>query len=1117
MIEIFDRLAEGVFKWFLEVTFRWFLFISGLCWAVVVSWAPIYCVVASNAQPSPEFKQKLEFIDSHLGPPAVYTLLTMALVQAVVAGLLARSRDKTRSFTVWSLATLVLPFYTPAVLFIESRATITFGRHFSALGAVAGVLWTAYGLFQLFIVGILTPFLVALVALMARKGGGPAPMFLLGVTVLLLYTIAAGFLNAGFYSVSQSNRQSLKLNGIGSVGIAILQGVALFALIQNKEEILILPHEILAPLLVLYALPVLLMVAGVIAIIGSARLPTGSVPNAMTVTDKWFFDRDGKITGPLSLDILMKFLAKGILQPTSLIRKGTEGDWVEAHTIGELSFSTPLPPSSDVPWNKRTVQDGQRSKVRNRAPLRWMASIGYFMVAVVLTSVVVAGVVWRGEIAAAFRWAQERTQSVSNPGEAEKASEPSKPTSEPLPTTFDGYRNEANRKLADLHFVWNPKEKVVSFQPPLENDNDSAQANLGTALGIGRTVEWRAKYLGREHGATLKFDLPDMGDFFSRTEFTCAPEEIPVWDAVPKDQEVTFSGLIDLDMTVISVQPLGTSSTYEILYDERRDFGSPASKYQIGIRPRNLERVHHNRRYLLHWRLTALRPVNPIPSPDDVDPSALRLAKIYSQVKGSKGIWPGPGEPDFESLLKIIHFDAAPEPTLIAELVQAERKRYVYDDPNGPDGANGAISGACGVLVTYSQQHPELKAELVRLLSSDRRRWAFFSEPLLEQLAGAGTLPAESCEPLLGELPSPAALRCLSQLDPEGVRANPKLFARLFEIATAKDPPVRNGTLSLENQQELISLLRRVWPDLWAASLAPPTQELLGVVEQWHQLSQQQAESSRYEPIHIAMAKSPVAAAAAFILAYKKPELQRASLELLLRSGGGPYVPKPAKVLAESLQARTITPDMPKELSTIIHLELAALLSCGAQAKDFMTLYARMQDSLAANPQLRLSFTPFQHSGFKAQAAAMILGALKSESLENRLATVKYWPLALAGTPTQSTEFIATMEDILETEKSRQLWIPALGHYTSHGRRPDGALPTLKCFEHLPRLLDECEVEEKKVANNQPSDLLRPIDSIVALYVRGALHAPQALSVDLRNRMEAASARGQLRATSLQN
>ena len=526
--------------------------------------------------------------------------------------------------------------------------------------------------------------------------------------------------------------------------------------------------------------------------------------------NEWFFEKDGKTTGPIAFEILKKFAAKGVLQPTTPVRPESTDGWIEARLIDGLEFATPPSASTEGSVRNPTPARHEKSgkKVGNKRVARnresrtpWLAVLRKLVACVVLTALVVV----------AFRWAKDKSQRAFNPGIAGESQATAASISEPLPATFEAYRDDVARKLAALGLD-SDSDRNVSFRGQL-TETGARHAELGTPLRVGSTVEWRAKYLGRERGAVLKFVLPQMGDRFVSTEFTCLPEQIPVWDAIPKDQVVTFSGTLDLKVTVISEVPLGASSTYQVVIDECRPFGSQAQLYGIRMQPGGIglmiaeRRDQRYRKFLLSWRLAAIQPVNPVPNPADIDPDALRLAKTFAAVKGSKGTWAGSGEPDLKDLLKIIYFDAEPAPSFVAELVQEEFHGESAADPEG------AVSGACGVLVAHSRTHPELKGELVRLLAADRRRWVNYRDPLLVALANAGPLPAECIAPLMNELASPAALHCLSKLDAESVRGNPTAFVQLWTLATGTGAAVRGMSLPLETRQKLMALSASLDPD----------------------------------------------------------------------------------------------------------------------------------------------------------------------------------------------------------------------------------------------------------------------------------------------------------------
>lgn len=61
--------------------------------------------------------------------------------------------------------------------------------------------------------------------------------------------------------------------------------------------------------------------------------------------DEWFFDYNGQPSGPIAFTVLRKFVAKGVIQPSTRIRQGAKGEWVEARTVDGLG----LKPTSAVP------------------------------------------------------------------------------------------------------------------------------------------------------------------------------------------------------------------------------------------------------------------------------------------------------------------------------------------------------------------------------------------------------------------------------------------------------------------------------------------------------------------------------------------------------------------------------------------------------------------------------------------------------------------------------------------------------------------------------------------------------------------------------------------------
>lgn len=73
------------------------------------------------------------------------------------------------------------------------------------------------------------------------------------------------------------------------------------------------------------------------------------------IMSEWYFKQDGEIVGPLRAEALKKFAAKGIIRPTTLVRKGNAGQWVEAKQIKGLEFAPPpdripgIPVTDDPP------------------------------------------------------------------------------------------------------------------------------------------------------------------------------------------------------------------------------------------------------------------------------------------------------------------------------------------------------------------------------------------------------------------------------------------------------------------------------------------------------------------------------------------------------------------------------------------------------------------------------------------------------------------------------------------------------------------------------------------------------------------------------------------------
>ncbi|MBI5757876.1 MAG: DUF4339 domain-containing protein [Planctomycetales bacterium] len=70
------------------------------------------------------------------------------------------------------------------------------------------------------------------------------------------------------------------------------------------------------------------------------------------MTREWYFQFMGEILGPLSVPELKEKVANGQVQPDTLIRKGTEGDWLVSGRVKGLfppPSSTPSPPPKPAP------------------------------------------------------------------------------------------------------------------------------------------------------------------------------------------------------------------------------------------------------------------------------------------------------------------------------------------------------------------------------------------------------------------------------------------------------------------------------------------------------------------------------------------------------------------------------------------------------------------------------------------------------------------------------------------------------------------------------------------------------------------------------------------------
>lgn len=58
--------------------------------------------------------------------------------------------------------------------------------------------------------------------------------------------------------------------------------------------------------------------------------------DARRIATQWFCQHKGRIIGPLTSEELREGVAKGHVTPDTLVRKGPNGEWVNARTIGGL-------------------------------------------------------------------------------------------------------------------------------------------------------------------------------------------------------------------------------------------------------------------------------------------------------------------------------------------------------------------------------------------------------------------------------------------------------------------------------------------------------------------------------------------------------------------------------------------------------------------------------------------------------------------------------------------------------------------------------------------------------------------------------------------------------------